>query len=607
VSASLIKTIALSGLAVLAGLGAGNFSHRDAPAAVEKSAPRSKLTALDQRPSLDPSGLLEKLEALDVARFPALLDRMKRLPSVRAGFAMRLTMEIWAQQDPESALAYLGSLDGSLAFHDELSDAVFRAWGARDVEAAIVASGELPDRKLSALAGYAAGDPAAAWALTDELFTGELQSSFIKSVFKSWGRTNVGDAMSAMRALHDDWKPTALIGFSEVAFRDDPDRVWGFTHELGYNFPIDQFVAWLDTDPRDAGAFAARLEVEDNQKWDLLKAWIVVDPKAALAYLRSFPADSRLHRVLIREFTSAPELLSDADILQAGLISDFPLARYQELARHSPELLGWQGDGDLNEEVGLSYSLGSAWARENPQGGLRWLEGLESEEREIAAAGFYDSWVVDDVAAATEQLLKEEPGSRHFETLVGEDGGSHYTERHLTTLEPMVRGWLLGMSNFDRAEFISSQFEGYYFVAERFPELAKTWVMELPAGEARADAVKSVLNAFEMENPDSLRDWFGELPGDVKRSFFKDGPNSDLKFTGAEDVARLEILNYAMQLDDPASRIAAMVGSISRQNPFGQVESVNYAERAALAEAIQSSNLPEFEKALVQERIDSSP
>jgi hypothetical protein len=270
-----------------------------------------------------------------------------------AGFGTKLVLEKigkeWAQQDPESALAFASSQKSSHA--RELASHVMRSWVERDLHkaAAWLAATDLGthDRLLPAFVEtWGQKDAAAAleWCQTNA--TGSLQSDVIAALVKGTSERSLDQAAAMVAGLDPSPARTrAATTFAQIAL----NKGWFPSMMTNNQKPAakPEAIAWLGQ--LDA---ATRKEVISSIQW----SWGDVDPRGFAEFLRS-PAGQ-----------------------DAG--SEAMATATRSLAREHPlEALEWAGALPPKARESALSDTFSAWFRYQPDGAMEWLHKLPLDDQ----------------------------------------------------------------------------------------------------------------------------------------------------------------------------------------------------------------------------------
>jgi hypothetical protein len=278
--------------------------------------------------------------------------------------------------------------------------AIAKSWAATDLEAARRWSEALPDseeRRHAMLAvgerwvasdpagalEYARGQPGAVWrddwlelVASERIMTDlpaarrvmdllspanrdEVQSRVLAKLAETQPETVAADVLRAMLAL--DWEQARNMYSSTL---------WSLTRR------------WTEKDPRGAVAWAASIEREEERTCVLGVLgcqWAGADPRAALAWAADLPASAR-GPVL----TTVACSVASAD---------------RELA------LRIAGMDAGAERIQILCSVGTEWARQEPQAALAWAQAQSPiQDRERCLMAVLKGWAERDPAGARAQL-----------------------------------------------------------------------------------------------------------------------------------------------------------------------------------------------------------
>ncbi len=285
-----------------------------------KSTPEAIAEAEEAMKQLHPWEAEQALEALRQAPPSQQRDRM-----------MVELLELWAQQNPTDALAYVDNLQ-SLRLRDRATEDILETWGKTDASAAMSwlneNSSDLPqrilnDRILAVIEGYAEADPEGAFNYTTSLPTDTSmqrrlrQRALRESVQQLVEHNQVNTAMSLISNLTDSNEQQDVFGELIGEWAEyDPVAASKYLDQLGPEVASDArrelIRSWADYDPVAAAEWLSKLPPDTEETGqlvsDLVGRWTQYDLDASAEWLNQIPPTPEIDRaVAIYTFRSAQE------------------------------------------------------------------------------------------------------------------------------------------------------------------------------------------------------------------------------------------------------------------------------------------------------------
>jgi RNA polymerase sigma factor (sigma-70 family) len=390
--------------------------------------------------------------------------------------------------------------------------------------------------EFNAQSGFNAqsAQPAAA-ALPDEKIGARLQGSAALSRLEAWllrmDRTNLqGFRDEELRAMI--WSLAAA----------DYPQAWRLAEKIRSEklrnlFQADMVHYWSKLDPRAALTAAetlggrARREAVDQ----VLTTWAEKEPTAALAWIReSLPENRRAFRlasaIQAMARTDPQGAVAALEELPSGLTRErATLGLTRQWAEQDPAT-AFSFISKMpfsSQKYGLLFSLAETWALKDPQAESQWVQTL-TDRRERASVLIPSIRGLVDKAGFAEaaELLKRFQGD--FVDNPGEIGNR--------CLTPIMSDW------------VGSDLSA-----------AKNWVMQLPEGGFRDEALQSLLTHWSHEAPGEAAAFAAALPeGRIQRQGIKDA----LAQWCAEDAQ--SAIDWAAGLPLGSARDAAITGVCER-------------------------------------------
>jgi len=279
----------------------------DTPAATNAtSAPSSalKTDGINGRFAL----MIERVEQLNLQQTLSALRKLDGAPDEpEARIARQLLVTHFAEQDPETALTYVDTLDGDEHVQQKIN--AMSTWASKDGQAAAehfastsLQAGLIDDdaaRTAAAIANeWAHRDPQAAWQWAASL-PEEARDQAVRRVAAQLAATDPKQAVQAVNSLAVDDRPAAMQALATQWAEASPTQV----------------ATWVTTIPHpDQQAQAAS---------GLISTWMTADPMAASAWVsRLYPGKTR--DAAITSMVQAQSLRNDpqAATLWAASVQD---------------------------------------------------------------------------------------------------------------------------------------------------------------------------------------------------------------------------------------------------------------------------------------------
>lgn len=406
--------------------------------------------------------------------------------------AATMVMEIWAEKDPDNAVAFLEGKNNLW-----LRYAAVRGWARKDVQGALAWVMDLPpDDRLYALIELQTADfesdtpnPAAVMGAAlkyvgeaksdDGSFASRVMAARVSDLWRSWARHDPSAAESMARSLGAG-KPQqeALVAVLSGVIERDPKRAV----ELfgGIEFPDAATKQWraaevaaslAGRDLQAAIKFAEKQSVGMNRSTALAGvagALLSTQPEKAIALADAIPAED----------SSA---LSDFLWKLAG--SD-PVAALQLTARRMDQL---EPDSAVRKDLQWRYEQGLAGyqAVRYSQPMAEHLAGEQSPERQRPLITVLQNWTTRDLPAATAWANALPEGSAREYAMSGlAEGRANQSIRDALTYVQTLKGrdYIAGIEGFAAAGF------------RQDPDGALAWLRTIPDP---AERQQRLMNAWQ--------------------------------------------------------------------------------------------------------------
>lgn len=303
------KTVrwALHGATLLFTFSLGMWVNRPAPQAVIKPVPAlSGRTPPAPAPSFVSSGVVDSVPQVDAARrlepnasrstprrdgingrWSQLIDHVAQLNTPQTIAALRkldgaaddpetrmtrqLLVTRFAEQDPETALTYVDTLDGDEHVQQKMN--AMSTWASRDGAAASahfdaqVQAGLLSDedaRTAAVIANeWAHTNPQAAWQWASQL-PEEARDQALRRVAGQLARDNPGAAVLAVSSLEAESRPAAMEALATEWAQTSPAKTASWVtsisdHDQQARAASGLVTSWMSSDPMAASTWVSRL------------------------------------------------------------------------------------------------------------------------------------------------------------------------------------------------------------------------------------------------------------------------------------------------------------------------------------------------------------
>ncbi len=344
--------------------------------------------------------VLDFVDHLNPADARGVLNSFSKLPqNAVTDFAKKLVLSRWAEADPTAALAWA---KGRTLYDGRGADiaTVFDAWTAKNPAAALAAVRQVDDAKArdeiyqNIFTRLAATDPANALATLRSLPAGQQPLNAYGQIFYTWALQNPAAAAAAAQNL-----PPSLArnqAMQQLAYgwaQEDPAAAlaWANTHVPAGKSRTDALMSVLMSiaaqDPQKGTAYLGTLP-DGPAKNSLIVSfaanWAASDPAAAIAWMDTV-ATGQIHDQALQSILAQ---LSEANPARAAdVLSQISLASVRDVAL--PQ-------------------LASAWAQQDIQGALAWVQSLpksDADARNQAFRNVVGTWSLTDPASAAAFVL----------------------------------------------------------------------------------------------------------------------------------------------------------------------------------------------------------
>jgi hypothetical protein len=376
-----------------------------------------------------------------------------------------------AKHDPAAALAWLSQSPYRTAATDAY-ETIFLAWASAAPASAAASAAALPSAQgrfhaihsVSRIWADQAPKAALAWA-------GGLQRSSstaaVQAIFEQWGRRDPRSAAEEALAMPEGPLRSAALG--SVAYsiaEDDLEAAQALVAQVTSLGSRTQLMSAIsrrlaESGPSLKGAFEYALSIPPGESRD-----------EALAEIATWSRDDEDHAETASWLaTHLPDDGRASEILGSKLQSwasvDPPAAILWALKADAARV----SDDSLRQ-------LASNWARDDPDGALRWVRGeAAASERAVVLAGAIDGLAVYQPARAAELLSQLPPGS-------AQEGSAM-----------MIAGSWAAID----------------------PPAAAEWVLRLPSGKARDNAAVGVVASWTAWDLANAAKWMERLPAGSTR------------------------------------------------------------------------------------------
>lgn len=590
-------------------------------------APRPRHEPAESKTSESLQRLGGEVLALDAAavreRFEALLSGQRKPEKME----VRFLMARWAETDPESAVGFFQSLkeddlpgatwgkaleDPAKGLRRDALGHFFQAWMALSPDAALSATQQVPGfLRDQALSSAVAGLKHADAATIHRIFQGASPDG------RSWDKLGAGTVLQFLAAkdlaavktmaaeLSGGLGDAAVKAVAGQWAKTDPAAAWQWLGERGEAAQRSDageavLKQWAQSDPQAVGphVLVKTPGAPDRLRWDVataaLRALAVQSPEAAAAFARAcLPAELLRANMthLIFNLANNPQSLA-ALCAVAGLIPEATTKdqrAFTTMRGSVPYMLDtWGMIAAQPASAGrllLLKEFASTLSADAPAEFIRAAMALPDEATRLAVLtegltqaheafplGLTVDWrkeeaEVREAIRALPESLRPAAERQAALRLIANDpheAMSRLTGNPQLAADPEVaRALGLEMARIDPAQ-------------------AVTWAAALADGNARTEAVASVVGNWAMTDSLSASEWAGALPPGLER-----------------DAAAKELASYLSEND----REAALAWAVSIGDETARLKSAQEVIRrwsqqdpGAAAEGIRSSTLPEDTK-----------
>ncbi len=327
--------------------------------------------------------LAEWAKSLSPAECSAYLNDLQKLPpGLQRDSVLEAVIGSWAGKDPQGFLAATKSISGP-QMREGGVDAALKSWAAQDPQKALqwikdnpgdAPTAALNARYVSAIAGYAATDPQAAFAAVNALGEGTLSDQRLKTqalqaVMGSLADQGKFTDASTMLATLPDNSPLKNRAYNQLASswaQSNPQdaSAWVATltdPQMRENLGGQVAAQWAATDPSAAAAWAAQMDAQASAGApngggpsnyllaDAMRTWAAYDLDAPAAFLNQLPASP------------------DKD----GAVATFAIYAAQEDPAGAMNWVNTIGDDQMRQRLAMATAL--EWSQTDPSGYQQFL------------------------------------------------------------------------------------------------------------------------------------------------------------------------------------------------------------------------------------------
>lgn len=418
---------------------------------------------------------------------------------------LQLLIDALAKRDPAAALQFLRTLPRDQFAADAYS-IIFTAWAARDPRTAASQllstprwqSGNWQNRESVAsliTMHWAETDPAAALAWARELPDASARRVAVERAFEGWANVDPKAACAALLALPPGTARSRLAGnlVRTLGNRDVPSAI-----QLIEQMPAGETrneatqnlaAQWAISDPVAAAAYAAALPPGNARTSALLgvaSQWARQDPPAAVAYFSALPPDGTRDAAL-RDIAG---IFVDTDVAAALALVD----------RLSSDETKKEAQRDIINR----------WARKEPRAAADYClrKSLYTDEQGGALAQVLAEWATqspEQALAWVRQIREEKVRGKLLGSIVYRMAGT----------DPELAAGQFAKLPVANQRDVASEIASRWSRLD--PAAAAAWVVQLPEGEARSWAQRSIASQWAALDPSETARWLEHLPASASR------------------------------------------------------------------------------------------
>ena len=420
--------------------------------------------------------------------------------------AVRMLAARWADLDPSHMLHTLyaefmlpENAPGSLPSRWTLASVLFEQWTKNDVAAAIKALNDVPEFS---------GRENLRMTTANEIFKTDVEAGL--RAMKDWNIRNYGPDMKGVAA----WAARDPRHAAEIVLKDAE----GYVAQRAL---AEVAKAWAQSDPGGGLQFAAGLDPARRAIFggEVVRSWAARDAKAAAAFAAAQPGGAfrnALGQGLVSEWgrtDAASALAWSQENLHgaarteaiAGLVKS---AAEKNLAAAADLVAGMEPGAAQSRASASIFETWFAKGKGERDAALDWLAALpDAGARSAAIERVQWNWVWNDPDAVRE-FIAGPHGDLASSSLI------HQVARSQAAKNPeAAMQWAAGLPAERAADARRAVLENWLAIR---PEAAADYARQLPAGDERDGAIRTVSQSLVFQSPQQAAAWYRTL-GDADR------------------------------------------------------------------------------------------